>query len=130
MSRSRASTGPAAASSRSSPAAEDKLAESRAEHEATLHVARDEPVVFQGYGEPMRGGPGKSGGCHEAREGRRARLQGGEHQSGFIKYADSARVIAVHTSILPSQMVICKFQEQRMSRKEARTPRTLAEKVG
>ena len=110
MSRSRASTGPAAASSRSSPAAEASSARrgpsmnrpcmSRATRRwcssATASrwaVGRASPVAVT---RPARvAGPDS-----------RAR----EYEGGFVEHADSARV--VHTSILPSRMLICKFEEE------------------
>ena len=106
MSRSRASTGPAVASSRSSPAAADELGEPRAEHEAALHVAGDQPVVLEGHGQAVRGRSGQPGAGDQAGQGGRAGLQRREHEGGLVEDADSARV--VHMAILPSQIMGCK----------------------
>ena len=65
MSRSRASTGPAVASSRSSPAAEGKLSKPRTEHEAALQIATYQPMMLEGDGKAMGGRSGQSGGCHQ-----------------------------------------------------------------
>ena len=106
MSRSRASTGPAAARRRSSPAAADSSASRGPEHEAALHVARDQAVVLEGDGEPVGGRPGQSGAGDQPGEGGRSGLEGGEHEGGLVENADSARV--VHMAILPSQIMGCK----------------------
>ena len=103
MSRSRASTGPAVASRRSSPAADGELGQPRAEHEAALQVAGDQPVVLERDREPVGGGPGEPGGRHEAGQGRRPGLERGEHEGGLVEDADATGV--VHMAILPSQIM-------------------------
>ena len=106
MSRSRASTGPAAASSRSSPAAADSSDEPGSEHEAALHVAGHEPVVLERDGQPVGGRSGEAGARDETGEGGRSGLERREHEGGFVEHPDSARV--VHTLIMPSHNMDCK----------------------
>ena len=89
-----------------------QLGQPRAEHEPALHVAGDQPVVLEGDGEPVGGGPGQPGAGHEPGQGGRSGLQGGEHEGGFVENADSARV--VHTLILPSRNLECKSSRSRV----------------
>ena len=101
MSRSRASTGSAASSSRSSPAA---VASSRSRGPSTnrpCRSRRDQPVVLEGGGQPVRGRPGQPGGGDEGGQAGRAGLERPKHDGGLVQDADSARV--VHVPILPSQ---------------------------
>ena len=58
-------------------------------------------MVFQSDGQPVGRGPGEAGGSDQAGQGRRARLERGQHQGGLVENADAARV--VHMAILPSQ---------------------------
>ena len=60
----------------------------RAEHEAALHVARDEAVVLEGDGEAVGRGSGQTGGTDELREGGRSGLQRAEHRRCLVEYAD------------------------------------------
>ena len=106
MSRRRASTGPAAASRRSSPAAAESSARRGPEHEPALHVAGHEPVVLERDGEPVGGRAGEAGAGDQAGERGGPGLEGGEHEGGLVEDADSARV--VHMAILPSQIMGCK----------------------
>src|SRR5690606_21947811 len=78
-----------------------ELGEARTEHEAALQIASDEAVMLERDGQPMGRRTGKLGGGDELRESRGTRLEGTEHRSGLVEYADSARV--VHSSILPSR---------------------------
>ncbi len=83
-----------------------ELGETRTEHEAALHVAGHEAVVFEGYRKAVRGRSGQPGAGHQASEGGRAGLECGKHQSGFVENSDSTRV--VHMAILSSQIMGCK----------------------
>ena len=66
-----------------------QLAEARAEHEAALHVARDEAVVLEGDRQAVGRRSGESGGADELGEGGRAGLEGAEHGGGLVENADS-----------------------------------------
>ena len=66
-----------------------QLAEARAEHEASLHVTRDEAVVLEGHRQPVGRRSGESGGADELGEGGRTGLEGAEHGSGLVENADS-----------------------------------------
>ena len=101
-----------------------QLAESRAEHEPPLQVARDQPVVLQSRGQPVRGGPGEPGRRDQRRQAGRPGLEGSENDGGLVQDADSARV--VHVPILPSHAPRRKYGP---SQRERTVSRTLAEKV-
>jgi hypothetical protein len=60
-------------------------------------------VVLQRDGEPVRGGAGEAGAGHQAGERRRAGLERGEHERGFVENPDATRV--VHALILPYRMM-------------------------
>src|SRR5699024_2616028 len=85
-----------------------KLRQPRAEDEPALHVPRDEPVVLERHGEAMRRRAGEMSARDELREGHGSRLESAENERGFVKYADSARV--VHKAILPSQFMRRKLE--------------------
>jgi hypothetical protein len=66
-----------------------ELGEARAEHEAALHVARDEAVVLERDGEAVRRRPGKAGRTDELGEGRRTRLEGAQDGGRLVENPDS-----------------------------------------
>ena len=78
-----------------------ELAEPRAEDEAPLQVARDQPVVLEGHGEPVGRRAGQAGGGHELGQGRRAGLERAEDDRRLVENADATSV--VHVLILTSQ---------------------------
>ena len=84
-----------------------QLGQPGAENEAALHVARHQPVVFQGHGEPVGRGSCESGRRDQSGEGGRTGLQGAQDQSCLVENADAASV--VHETILPSHSVKRKF---------------------
>src|SRR5690606_37907611 len=88
-----------------------ELGEPRTQDEPPLRVAVDEAVVLERDGQPVGGGAGQPGRLDELGEGSRARLQRVQNADGFVKYADSARV--VHVLILPSRILRCKFRVAR-----------------
>ena len=120
MSRSRVSTGPAAASSRSSPGRGRELAEPRAEDEPTLQVAADQAMVLQRGRQPVGRRPGQAGRLHQGRQAGRPGLQCAQHDGGLVQNADSATL--VHAPILPSHRL-------RRKSRSVRWARTMAEKV-
>ena len=76
--------------------------------EPPLHIPRDEPVVLECHGEAMRRRAGEMSARNELREGHGSRFESAENERGFVKYADSARV--VHKAILPSQLMRRKLE--------------------
>jgi len=80
-----------------------QLAESRAEHEASLHVAADQPVVLESDRQAVSRRTCQTRGRHESGQGRRPGFEGGQHEGCFVENTDSARV--VHETILPSRIV-------------------------
>ena len=78
-----------------------ELAETRAEDEPAVQIARDHPVVLQGHCEPVSGGSSQTGGADQVRQRGGSRLEGRKHQGSLVEDADSTRV--VHEPILPSQ---------------------------
>ena len=60
-------------------------------------------MMLESDGQAVGRGAREAGGRDEAGEGRRAGLEGGEHESGFVEDPDSARV--VHVLILPYRNV-------------------------
>ena len=77
-----------------------ELAEPRAEDEAALQVAGDQPVVLERHGQPVGRRAGQAGGGDELGEGRRAGLERAQHDGRLVENADSTSV--VHALILPS----------------------------
>ena len=67
-----------------------ELGQARAEDEAPLRVARDQPVVLQGDGDAMGRRPGQVRGGDELGEGRRARLQGAHDEGRLVDDAHTA----------------------------------------
>ena len=53
-----------------------ELGQPRAEHEAALHVAGDQPVVLQCDGQPVGGRSGQAGAGDQAGQGGRSRTRG------------------------------------------------------
>ena len=108
-----------------------EFAESRSEDEASLHVTCDESMVFERDGKAVCGWPGKPRAGHEASECRGPCFECGQNECGFVKNADSARV--VHTLILPYRIVRRKLTRQAghiaANDEERAMGRTLAEKV-
>lgn len=82
--------------------------EARAEHEATLHVACDEAVVFESHGQAVSGGAGQAGGRHELSQGGRTGFERRKHDRSLVENADSTRV--VHVLILQSHDARRKFK--------------------
>jgi hypothetical protein len=80
-----------------------ELGEARPEHEPALEVARHQTVVLQGHGEPVGGGPGETGGGHQAGQGGGPGLERGQHEGRLVEDPDAAGV--VHMAILPSQIM-------------------------
>ena len=80
-----------------------ELAKARAENEATLHIARYEPMMFKSDRKTMRGGSCESSARHESRKSCRPWFESGQDECGFVKNAHSARV--VHVLILPYRIV-------------------------
>ncbi len=103
MSRSRARTGPGGGEQAILTGCCGELAEAGAEDEASLHVPSDEPMMFEGHREAMSGRPREPRACDEAGQCGGSWLERGEHESGFVENADSARV--VHVLILPYRIV-------------------------
>lgn len=60
-------------------------------------------MMFQCHREAVSGRPGEARAGDEAGERGGSRLECGEHESGFVENADSARV--VHVLILPYRIV-------------------------
>ena len=77
-----------------------ELGEPRAEDEAALHVAGDEAVVLERHRETVCRGSGQARRADQARQGRRARLQGRQHDRRLVENAHST---AVHMAILMSR---------------------------
>lgn len=46
-------------------------------------------MMFEGHGQPVRGGPGQPGCRDQACERQRIVLKGCEHCGGFVEYADT-----------------------------------------
>jgi hypothetical protein len=67
-----------------------QLREARAEDEAPLQIAGDQPVVLQGDREPVRGGTGETGGGHELGQRGRPGLQRAEYDRSLVEHADPA----------------------------------------
>ena len=83
-----------------------QLNEPAPEHEPALDVTADQPVMDQGQGKPVDGGPGEAGGCYKLGQGGRPGLKCVQHMGRFINDTDSTRI--VHVMILPSQYLRCK----------------------
>lgn len=83
-----------------------ELAEAAAEHEAPLHVARDEAMVLERDGQTVGGGAGEPGRLDELRECRRTCFEGAQHHGGLVEHADAAAAVigvgGVHAGIMPS----------------------------
>ena len=76
-----------------------QLDQAGAEHEPPLEVPTDEPVMLQGHGQPMSRRAGQACCGHEARQGQRARLEGGQHGSVAIP-----NLTIVDTGIITAQV--------------------------
>ena len=59
--------------------------EARAEHEASLHVACDEAVVFESHGQAVSGGAGQAGGRHELSQGGRTGFERLDRLGGVVE---------------------------------------------
>src|SRR5690606_2230436 len=98
------------------------LGQARTEHEATLHVPRDEAMMLQGDRQTVCRRTGQTRRRHQSGQRRGPRFQSRPHEGGFVKHADSARV--AHVLILPYPIV------RRNPRSEMRRMgKTLAEKI-
>ncbi|GAA4367574.1 hypothetical protein GCM10023146_12170 [Nocardioides caricicola] len=63
--------------------------------------------MLEGDREPVGGRPGQAGAGDQAGKRGRSGLEGGEHESGLVEYADATGV--VHMAILPSHNLGCKW---------------------
>jgi hypothetical protein len=91
-----------------------QLNQAAAEDETALDVAADQPVVHQGQGQPVDGGPGQSRGRHQLRQRGGPGLKRVKHMGRFINDTDSTRI--VHVMILPSHYLRCKSFGWRIAR--------------
>ena len=80
-----------------------ELGQARAQHEASLQVAGDEPVVLERDGEPVRRRAREARGGDQSGEGRRSGLERSQHEGGLVEHPDAAG--GVHMAILPSQIM-------------------------
>src|SRR3954469_12855725 len=148
MLRRRARTGPAVASRRSSPAAIESSASrgpstnrpcrsratrrwcSRATARRCAGGRAGPAAVNRAARAAVRRRPADPGGGDQAGQRGRARLEGGEHESGLVQHAHTAGV--VHMAILPSQIMGRKLYRDRDAEQHhggGDMGRTLAEKV-
>ena len=88
------------------PGRRRQLAQPRTENESALKVTRDEAMMLQCHRKPVSRWSGQTGRRDQSSEGGWSGLQGAQHEGGFVKDADTARV--VHALILPSRMLECK----------------------
>ena len=86
-----------------------QLPKPRAEDESALQIPAHQTMMLEGDSKAMRGRSGQPGRGHQASKGGRSRLQGAEHEGGFVEDADTARV--VHALILPSRMLEGKCED-------------------
>jgi hypothetical protein len=66
-------------------------------------------MMLEGDCKAMRGRSGQPGRGHQTSQSGRSRLQGAEHEGGFVEDTDTARV--VHALILPSRMLEGKCED-------------------
>jgi 3-isopropylmalate/(R)-2-methylmalate dehydratase large subunit len=95
-----------------------QLPKPRAEDESALQIPAHQTMMLEGDSKAMRGRSGQAGRGHQASQGCRTRLQGAEHEGGFVEDADTARV--VHALILPSRMLEGKCEDWRGTRGNGR----------
>lgn len=89
------------------PGSGGKLNKAAAEHEASLDVPADQPVMHERESQPVNRGPGETGRGDELGQRDRAGLQRIEHHCRFIDDADATRI--VHNLILPSHYLRRKY---------------------
>jgi hypothetical protein len=74
-----------------------------------LQIPAHQTMMLEGDSKAMSGRSGQPSRGHQASERGRSRLQGAEHEGGFVEDADTARV--VHALILPSRMLEGKCED-------------------
>ena len=101
--------------------------QARPEDEATLDIARDEPVVFERDREPVSRRPGEPGCAHESCERCGPRFKRAEYRGGFVDHTDAASLfdLNVHGIRLSSRDVKCECFATAPSRNLVPTSRAL-----